>query len=75
MIVLDASVVVELLLRLPSTERIEKRIEEELHQLHAPELLDVEDSHRRPVFTRLLSCYKSRYCSTYQGISIRNGNS
>ena len=42
MIVLDASVVVELLLRLPSTEKIEKRIEEELHQLHAPELLDVE---------------------------------
>ena len=42
MIVLDASVVAELLLRLPAADKIKKRIAGEMYQLNAPELIDVE---------------------------------
>ena len=42
MIVVDASVVVELLLKTPRSERILQRLFEPADALHAPHLLDVE---------------------------------
>ena len=42
MLVLDASVVVDLLLRAPGASRIEERLFREGETLHAPELLDLE---------------------------------
>ena len=57
MIVLDASVVVELLLRLPAAERIEKRIVAEEYQIHSPELLYVEvlQVFRRLILNKVVS--------------------
>ena len=45
MIVLDASVVVELLLRTPDASRIEERVFAGGEALHAPHLLDIEAAH------------------------------
>ena len=42
MIVVDASAVLEVLLRTPLSEKVERRILEEDESLHAPHLLDVE---------------------------------
>lgn len=42
MIVLDASAVLELLLRSPGAERVEARVLDVAETLHAPHLLDVE---------------------------------
>lgn len=42
MIVVDASVVLELLLRTPASEEIEQRLFEAGQTMHAPHLLDVE---------------------------------
>ena len=51
MIVLDASVVVELLLRTPDASRIEARVFGAGEALHAPQLLDIEASHVLRRFT------------------------
>lgn len=45
MIVLDASVVLELLLRTPDAGRIDARVFDRRETLHAPHLLDVEVAH------------------------------
>lgn len=45
MIVLDASVVLELLLRTPAAQAVETRIFARGETLHAPHLLDVEVAH------------------------------
>ena len=42
MLVVDASAVAELLLGRPAAARIERRLAEHAHQLHAPHVLDVE---------------------------------
>lgn len=42
MIVVDASTLLEVLLRLPAAEAVEARLFEERQTLHAPHLLDVE---------------------------------
>lgn len=45
MIVLDASVVLEVLLRTPDAARIDARVFDRRETLHAPHLLDVEVAH------------------------------
>lgn len=42
MIVVDASALIELLLRTPAAEAVEERLFDAGHSLHAPHLLDVE---------------------------------
>ncbi|MCB9667635.1 MAG: type II toxin-antitoxin system VapC family toxin [Myxococcales bacterium] len=42
MIVLDASIVIELLLRLPRADLVHRRLRTEISQLYVPHLMDVE---------------------------------
>ena len=45
MIVLDASAIIELLLRTPTGRRVEARVFSNLESLHAPHLIDIEVAH------------------------------
>ena len=62
MIVLDASVVLEVLLRTPDAGRIDTRVFDRRETLHAPHLLDVEVAHvlRRYVEKGELSAERGR---------------
>ena len=62
MLVLDASVVVELVLRGPGAARIEERLFREGETLHAPELLDLEVTHtlRRLVLRGSMTAARAR---------------
>ena len=55
MIVLDASVVIELLLATPTGHLVEQRVRRPLEQMHAPHLLSVEVAHVLRRFTRVHS--------------------
>ncbi|MBV9153623.1 MAG: type II toxin-antitoxin system VapC family toxin [Alphaproteobacteria bacterium] len=66
MIVIDASSLVEVLLRTPAGSVIEKRLFENGQTLHAPHLLDIEVAHalRRYALSGQIDCTRGRTALT-----------